>query len=146
VVRRVLARHRLRRWVIIIDETAQAEHLRVLTAAVCYRGRAIPLTWLCWPGQTKQTVNYWARCGSLLAMVRDVLPADASVVVVDNRAFGCPVFTDNQGEPLGYAARSPPARAEQATQVALGWRSRALERLGSGARCTTTRRCNRPTT
>jgi hypothetical protein len=46
VVRRILARQRARRWVVIIDEPAQAEHLRVLTAALWYRGRAIPLAWI----------------------------------------------------------------------------------------------------
>ena len=94
VVRHLLAQHRSRRWVVIIDETAQAEHLRVLTAALWYRGRAIPLAWICWPGQTKQTVSYWERCGILLDQVAQVLPAAARVVVVADRAFGCPVFTD----------------------------------------------------
>jgi hypothetical protein len=94
VVRRILARQRARRWVVIIDETAQAEHLRVLTAALWYRGRAIPLAWIGWPGQTPQTVDYWARCTTLLAQVAQVLPADAPVVVVADAAFGCPAFTD----------------------------------------------------
>jgi len=57
VVRRLVSRQRARRRVMIIDETAQAEHLRVLTAARWYRGRAIPLAWVCWPEQTKQTVS-----------------------------------------------------------------------------------------
>lgn len=94
VVRRLLARQQSRRWVVIVDETAQAEHLRVLTAALWYRGRAIPLAWICWPGQTPQTVSYWARCGLLRDQVAQVLPAEARVVVVADRAFGCPVCTD----------------------------------------------------
>lgn len=94
VVRRLLARQRSRRWVVIIDETAQADHLRVLAAALWYRGRAIPLAWICWPGQTKQTVSYWQRCGMLLDQVAQVLPPEAAVVVVADRAVGCPVFTD----------------------------------------------------
>lgn len=94
VVRRLLARRKASRWVVIIDETAQAEHLRVLAAALWYRGRAIPLAWICWPGQTKQTVSYWDRCGILLDQVAQVLPTAARVVVVADRAFGCPVFTD----------------------------------------------------
>jgi hypothetical protein len=94
VTRRVLARARARQWVVIIDETSQAEHLRVLTAALWYRGRAIPLGWVCWPGQVKQTVSYWERCGVLLDQVAAVLPGGIPVVVVADRAFGCPVFTD----------------------------------------------------
>lgn len=94
VVRRLLSRPRARRWVVIIDETAQAEHLRVVTAALWYRGRAIPLAWVCWPGPVKQTVSYWERCGQVLDQAAQVLPADARVVVVADRAFGCPVFID----------------------------------------------------
>jgi hypothetical protein len=93
-VRHLLARQRARRWFVIVDETAQAEHLRVLVAALWYRGRAIPLAWLCWPGQTKQSVSYWQRCGVLLQQVSELLPARARVVVLADRAFGCPVFTD----------------------------------------------------
>jgi hypothetical protein len=94
VVRRILVRQRARRWVLIIDETAQAEHLRVLTAALWYRGRAIPLAWICWPRQTPQTVGYWERCTTLLAQVAQMLPANAPVVVVADAAVGCPAFTD----------------------------------------------------
>jgi hypothetical protein len=93
-VRRLLARQRPTRWVILVDETAQAEHWRVLTAALAYRGRAIPLAWVLWPGQVKQTTVYWERCTVLLDQVAQVLPDGASVVVVADRGFGCPVFTD----------------------------------------------------
>jgi hypothetical protein len=94
VVRRILARQRARRWVVMIDEPAQAEHLRVLTAALWYRRRAIPLAWIGWPGQTKQTVSYGDRCHVLLDQVAQVLPPGVSVVVVADAAFGCPAFTD----------------------------------------------------
>jgi hypothetical protein len=94
LARQILMPCRARRWVVIIDETAHTEHLRVLTAALWYRGRAIPLAWVCWPGQTKQTVSYWERCRAVLAQAAQILPADARVVVVADRAFGCPAFTD----------------------------------------------------
>lgn len=94
VVRRLLARHRPHQWVIILDESGHTDRMRVLTAALWYRGRAIPLAWVSWPGQTKQTTSYWTRCKEVLEMVARVLPADAAVVVVADRAFGCPVFTD----------------------------------------------------
>jgi hypothetical protein len=98
VVRRMLARHRPRQWVIILDESGHTERLRVLTAALWYRGRAIPLAWVCWPGQTKQTTSYWARCATVLDQVAILLPDGATVVVVADRAFGCPVFTDPVAE------------------------------------------------
>jgi hypothetical protein len=94
VVRRLLARHQPRQWVIILDESGHTDRLRVLTAALWYRGRAIPLAWLCWPGQTPQTISYWTRCTELLDQVATLLPANAAVVVVADRAFGCPVFSD----------------------------------------------------
>src|SRR5262245_54684867 len=94
VVRRLLARQRPRQWVVILDESGHTDHLRVLTAALWYRGRAIPLAWVSWPAQTKQTTCYWVRCTSVLGMVATLLPSEAAVVVVADRAFGCPVFTD----------------------------------------------------
>ena len=94
VVRRLLARHRPRQWVIILDESGHTDRLRVLTAALWYRGRAIPLAWVSWPGQTRQTTSYWTRCKEVLEQVATLLPSDAAVVVVADRAFGCPVFTD----------------------------------------------------
>lgn len=94
VLRRLLARHRPRQWVIIVDESGHTDHLRVLTAALWYRGRALPLAWVSWPGQTKQTTSYWSRCEIVLSQVARVLPTGATVVVVADRAFGCPVFTD----------------------------------------------------
>jgi hypothetical protein len=98
VVRRLLAHHRPRQWLIILDESGHTDRLRVLTAALWYRGRAIPLAWVCWPGQTKQTTSYWTRCTLVLDQVAALLPDGATVVVVADRAFGCPVFTDPVAE------------------------------------------------
>lgn len=94
VLRRLLKRHRPHQWLIILDESGHTDRLRVLTAALWYRGRAIPLAWLSWPAQTKQTICYWQRCKSVLDQVATLLPSDAKVVVLADRAFGCPVFTD----------------------------------------------------
>jgi len=94
VVRRLLARHHPRQWLIILDESGHTGQYRVLTAALWYRGRAIPLAWVVWQAQTKQTVSYWTRCTTLLDQVATLLPDGAKVLVVADRAFGCPVFTD----------------------------------------------------
>jgi Transposase DDE domain len=94
VVRRLLATHQPLPWLIILDESGHTDRLRVLTAALWYRGRAIPLAWVSWPGQTKQTTSYWSRCEAVLEMVASLLPQRARVVVLADRAFGCPVFTD----------------------------------------------------
>ncbi len=67
VLRRLVSRRRTRRRVMTINATAQAEHLRVVTAALGYHGRAIPLVWMCWPRQAKQPNRVlepvWARVG-----------------------------------------------------------------------------------
>lgn len=94
VLRRLLKRHRPQQWLIILDESGHTDRVRVLTAALWYRGRAIPLAWLYWPAQTKQTICYWQRCKSVLDQVASLLPSGAKVVVLADRAFGCPVFTD----------------------------------------------------
>jgi DDE family transposase len=94
VVRRLLARQHPRQWLIILDESGHTDRLRVLTAALWYRGRAIPLAWVSWPAQTKQTTSYWTRCASVLDQVATLLPKGARVLLVADRAFGCPAFTD----------------------------------------------------
>lgn len=79
---------------ILIDESGQAEHFRVLMASVWYRGRTVPLAWLQWLGQTPQSESYWDKCERLLKLVAEVLPAGSKVVVIADRAFGHPTFTD----------------------------------------------------
>lgn len=94
VLRRLLERHQPRQWLVLLDESGHTDRLRVLTAALWYRGRAIPLAWVCWQAQTVQSTCYWTRCTLVLDLVAQVLPQSAAVVVVADRAFGCPVFTD----------------------------------------------------
>lgn len=94
VVRRVLQRPRRGPWQVIIDERGHTDQTRTLVAALWYRGRAIPLAWLLWVAQVPQTDAYWDRCQQLLALVAPMLPDGVPVVVIGDRAFGCPAFTD----------------------------------------------------
>jgi hypothetical protein len=94
LVRRILQRPRRGRWQVILDESGHTDHTRTLVAALWYRGRAIPLAWVMWPAQTPQTVAYWARCAQVLTLVAALLPDGVPAVVVGDRAFGCPAFTD----------------------------------------------------
>jgi hypothetical protein len=95
VVRRVLRRLRAgqRLW-LIVDESGHSDVVRVLVAALWYRGRAIPLAWLLWPAQQPHAQSYWDDCQALLWQVASLLPAPVHLTVVADRAFGCPGFTD----------------------------------------------------
>lgn len=93
-VRRVLKWKRSKRLLILIDETGHTDWVRVLTAAIWYQGRAIPLAWVQWRAQQPLGVSYWVLVDRLLDMVASIVPADVQVVIVGDRAFGNPQFTD----------------------------------------------------
>jgi len=93
-VRRVLNWKRAKRLLILIDETGHTDWVRVLTAAIWYRGRAVPLAWVQWQAQCPLAVSYWVLVDRLLAMVASIVPANVEVVVIGDRAFGNPQFTD----------------------------------------------------
>jgi hypothetical protein len=92
-VRRILHRPRSGPWWVLIDETGHTDRYRVLVAALFYRGRALPLAWVSWPAQQPLSTGYWELCGLLLDRVATMLP-DGPLVVVGDRAFGCPAFID----------------------------------------------------
>jgi hypothetical protein len=95
VVRRVLRRLPAgqRLW-LIIDESGHTDVVRGLVAALWYRGRALPLTWLSWPAQSPVGEHYWRDCQLLLQQLADLLPATQPITVLADRAFGCPAFFD----------------------------------------------------
>ncbi|MFP4439252.1 MAG: transposase [Chloroflexaceae bacterium] len=78
----------------ILDASGHADVVRVLLAARWYRGRAIPLTWVLWRAQHPHAESSWTECHTLLAQVATILPAGVQVTVLDDRACGCPAFTD----------------------------------------------------
>jgi hypothetical protein len=83
------ARHHLclgqpRELVLILDPTSQHDHLVMLTVGVWYRGRALPLVWVVWEGNTPlKGKSFWEYMAQLLA-----------VTWVADRAFGSPEFTN----------------------------------------------------
>jgi len=95
VLRRVLRHLKAgqRVWV-VFDESGHSDVVRVLLAALYYRGRAVPLAWVLWQAQQPHEQAYWTDCESLLAQVTELLPAGLHVTVLADRAFGCPAFTD----------------------------------------------------
>jgi hypothetical protein len=81
--------------VLILDPTLQEDRVVMLSAAVWYRGRALPLAWALWPANTPlEGANFWQRVAALLDLVASLLPAHVAVTWLADRAFGSPVFTD----------------------------------------------------
>lgn len=95
VVRRVLRRLQpdQRVW-LILDASGHSDVVRLVLAALWYRGRAIPLAWVLWPAQHPHDQRYWQDCQLLLQQVAAILPPGLRVTVLGDRAFGCPAFTD----------------------------------------------------
>jgi hypothetical protein len=93
-VRRVLQKPKTGVLYLIIDESGHSDVVRVLTAALFYRGRALPLAWVYWRGQSPHPQSYWQDCAVLLERVKQVLPQAVQVVLLADRAFGCAAFTD----------------------------------------------------
>jgi hypothetical protein len=95
-----LARYHLalgkpRQLLLVLDPTCQEERVVMLTVAVWYRGRALPLCWLLWPGNTPlEGERFWERVETVLSEVTSVLPHGVPVIWVADRAFGTPQFVD----------------------------------------------------
>lgn len=91
---------RLLRWkpsqpiYLIVDESGHTDQVRLLMAALWYRGRAIPLAWVQRPFALPADVRYWDVVRQLLDRVKLLLPATRQVIVIADRAFGNPAFTD----------------------------------------------------
>jgi hypothetical protein len=86
---------RPRRLLLIVDPTTQEDRLVMVTVAVWYRGRALPLAWTVWPGNAPlEGDRFWQRVKALLDEVAPLLPVGVEVIVLADRAFGSPSFTD----------------------------------------------------
>jgi hypothetical protein len=80
---------------LILDPTTQEDRLVMVSVAVWYRGRALPLGWAIWPGNTPlEGDGFWKRIENVLDEVAPLLPVGVPVTLMADRAFGCPVFID----------------------------------------------------
>jgi len=80
---------------LILDPTTQEDKIVMISVAVWFRGRALPLAWAIWPGNTLlEGDGFWKRIERLLEEVAALLPAQVSVTLMADRAFGCPAFID----------------------------------------------------
>jgi len=95
LVRTFLEHGHLHELILVIDATTQKEHLVLLSVNIWYRGRSLPLAWTNWPANTPlEGESFWERVAAVLAVAARILPAGVDVVVLADRAFGCPAFTD----------------------------------------------------
>jgi len=80
---------------LIVDATTQEDRVVLLSVALWYRGRALPLAWAAGPAQEPlQEERLWQRVAQLLEVVAGLLPSGVALVWLADRAFGTPAFTD----------------------------------------------------
>jgi len=80
---------------LILDPTTQDDRIYLVTVAVWYRGRALPLAWVAWEANTPlKGARFWERIAKLLACVAELLPKGVKITWLADRAFGTPSFTD----------------------------------------------------
>ena len=80
---------------LVLDPTTQEERVVMLCAGVWYRGRCLPLAWMCWAGnQPLKGAGFWQRVAQLLEEIATLIPAKMQVTWLADRAFGTPMFTD----------------------------------------------------
>jgi Transposase DDE domain len=80
---------------LIIDPTTQDDRVVMVSVAVWYRGRALPLAWAIWPGnKLLEGLRFWERIDALLELVASLLPDHVPVTWLADRAFGAALFID----------------------------------------------------
>jgi hypothetical protein len=80
---------------LILDPTTQEDKLVMVSVAVWYRGRTLPLVWAVWPANTPlEGAGFWQRIDQLLSEVEKLLPSGVEITLLADRAFGSPAFTD----------------------------------------------------
>jgi hypothetical protein len=80
---------------LLLDPTTQEDHLVMVTVGIWYRGRALPLAWAIWAGNTPlEGAGFWMRIDRLLGEVERLLPAGVVITLLGDRAFGCPALID----------------------------------------------------
>jgi hypothetical protein len=84
-----------RKLLLILDPTTQEDRLVMVSVAVWYRGRALPLAWMVWPANTPlEGAGFWERIAVLLDQVLQLVPAHVPIIWMADRAFGTPAFID----------------------------------------------------
>jgi Transposase DDE domain len=150
LVRQRLAWVHAERLFLILDPTTQEDRVVLVSVALWYRGRALPLAWAVWPANTPlEGARFWQRIKTLLDEVAPLLPRGVEVVWLADRAFGTPAFTDlvtahgwhyivrvqdqtccqSGTESLWQRSPAPPLRAVRALVAQPGQRAKCGGRL-----------------
>ena len=80
---------------LLLDPTSQDDRVVMVTVALWYRGRVLPLVWAVWPAnQPLVGARFWTRIAALLDAVAPLLPVGIPVIWLADRAFGTPAFLD----------------------------------------------------
>jgi hypothetical protein len=74
--------------VLLVDETALSDHLKIMVVALAYRGRALPLAWWCYP-QEQYPLPQVELIDALLGQVAPAIPRGVHVLVEADRGLGC---------------------------------------------------------
>jgi len=86
---------RPRELLLVLDPTCKEDQVEMLSVAVWYRGRALPLAWAFWQANTPlRGERFWARTKALLELVATLLPKGVPITWLADRAFGTPQFID----------------------------------------------------
>jgi hypothetical protein len=80
---------------VILDPTTQDDRVVMVSVAVWYRGRALPLAWALWPANMPlEGDTFWQRIAAVLDVVAPLVPQGIPVTWLADRAFGTSAFTD----------------------------------------------------
>lgn len=80
---------------LILDPSLQEDRVVLLSLNVWYRGRSLPLVWSTWPANRPlEGAGFWERVAALLDEAQPLVPSGVGVIVLADRAFGTPAFTD----------------------------------------------------
>lgn len=95
LVKAWLANSRIEQVWLIVDPTFQEDRVVMVSVNIWYRGRSLPWVWSTWPAnQPLEGAGFWTRLAELLQHAKRLLPAGLPVIVLADRAFGTPAFTD----------------------------------------------------
>ncbi len=93
-----------RKWVLlVVDESTKEDEVHLFRIGLPYWGHCLPLVWDVWQ-QNKplaEDASYWSRVDALLARVVALLPPGLEVIVLADRAYDAPGFSDRVAK-LGW--------------------------------------------
>ncbi len=95
LVRDRLAKGHPKQLVLILDPTSDEDKFVMVSINLWYRGRSLPLVWTIWPANTPlEGDRFWTRIEALFDQVAPLLPQGVPIIILADRAFGTPAFTD----------------------------------------------------